>query len=413
MSNGAAALSTAEMDRALEAEGRASRFSATHELQYRCESVAEQRQSFLINCLIGCVLYDMFLISDYIVTNESFHYYVIGRLGVFTPICLSSLYMIWRGSKFYQILICVPFVTAAATLSLLLTVSHGPFRSSYLFGDIFLMICGCAIARPRLPYAVCMVLLQFVIYQVTSLTTDIFDAESKIVGMLFCFTGGVVTIMTAYAIEQISRRAFLLSLRLRLMNQKLEAMAMTDALTGLGNRRCLEDATERFWKEESADVKMASFILIDIDRFKLFNDNYGHPAGDLCLSTLARQIAGAIRRDMDVAVRFGGEEIIVFLPHADFTEARTIAETVRLAIIDAGIPHPVIDPDAVVTASLGVATASVKDCAAADLIIRADMALYAAKRNGRNQVWPPFGPVKANTSLGSASSALSAASSTA
>ena len=169
---------------------------------------------------------------------------------------------------------------------------------------------------------------------------------------------------------------------------------MTDPLTGIGNRRAFEESTQRFWKKAPGDTTV-SIILIDIDNFKLFNDRQGHSAGDVCLKTIATRIAEQVRVtdpsiDGYLAARFGGEEFIVFLPCADVRASRQIAESIRLAVCDAQIPHPVNTACPLVSVSLGVATSQLNDCSVADLINRADMALYAAKRNGRNQIWPPL-----------------------
>ena len=266
-------------------------------------------------------------------------------------------------------------------------LGHGNYRLSYLYGLIIVCICSFVITRPRVPYAIASVLSQFAIYLVTLHLADCDADVSRLVGTLYGLSGCAVTLMAAYALERISRRAFLLNLRVRLLNQKLERMAMTDPLTGLANRRRLDEATQRFWSVPSSST-LASLILIDVDRFKVFNDSYGHAAGDLCLTTIAKCVAAGLR-DTDLAVRFGGEEIVVFLPGTDFIEARQIAESIRLAVIDAAIPNSAIAPDAVVTASLGVATAATATSTSAELVHLADMALYAAKQAGRNQVWPP------------------------
>ena len=366
-------------------------FADAIERVYRRESALEQRRPLVINSLIGCALFDSFIIADYFITGRYFIWWFIGRFCVVTPIFLATNYIILRSTHYNQILICLNMLVMAATAAVLLTVSEGSYRSYYFFGIILIMICSYVIGRPRIPYAITTVLLQCVCYQATLALSDIVPADSVMISTFFSVSGVVVTIMAAYAIERIDRRAFLLGLRVRLLNRELEAMAMTDPLTGLGNRRSLDEATSAFWRASSCEMRLASLILVDVDHFKPFNDNYGHSAGDACLATIAERIRGTLRDAEDRAVRFGGEEMVVFLPDTGFTQARAVAEAIRSAIHAAAIPHPVLCEGAVVTASFGVATAPTTACTPAELIARADTALYAAKHNGRNQVWPPIG----------------------
>ena len=182
-----------------------------------------------------------------------------------------------------------------------------------------------------------------------------------------------------------------MGMRNRLLNEKLAHLASTDPLTGLGNRRAFEDAIDAFWSAAAPEA-IASLILIDVDYFKAFNDNYGHPAGDACLVEIGRCIVSQRRMDQEIVARFGGEEFIVFLPDTDIRQARFVAERIRHRVNCSAVPHPVSGPDDVVTVSLGIATAHVGQSRAADLIKRADQALYFAKRNGRDQVAPPPEP---------------------
>jgi diguanylate cyclase (GGDEF)-like protein len=191
--------------------------------------------------------------------------------------------------------------------------------------------------------------------------------------------------------ERDLRLHYLLSLRDRAQNLELDRMSRRDALTGLGNRRFLEEtlaACERI--DESHDP--LSIVLLDIDHFKLFNDTAGHQAGDLCLKRVAGIIQAELRGQADHAFRFGGEELIVVLPKTVLPKAIAIADRIRQAIEDAAIPHPALAAGSVVTASFGVACSEPdRDMHAAEVVADADAALYAAKRNGRNQVWPrPF-----------------------
>jgi diguanylate cyclase (GGDEF)-like protein len=131
-------------------------------------------------------------------------------------------------------------------------------------------------------------------------------------------------------------------------------------------------------------------MMIDVDRFKFYNDCYGHQQGDQCLRDVATAVAGSARRPGDMAARYGGEEFVTLLPGASAADAARIAEDLRAAIEAIGREHAANPPDRVVTASIGVATmAPVPDAAGhrpEDLVAAADAALYRAKNAGRNQV---------------------------
>jgi diguanylate cyclase (GGDEF)-like protein len=191
------------------------------------------------------------------------------------------------------------------------------------------------------------------------------------------------TLVTArYAVEQIRREAEAYRVerdRLRDANQLLVAQALTDSLTGLGNRRSFDRAIARALHRGSFEGSLAA---IDVDRFKQVNDDFSHLTGDEVLRRIG-VLAETVIRPSDQAFRVGGEEFLVLLPGASGDLALAICERIRKAIDE----HPWVDvaPGLHVTASFGVAAAHPRDSVTA-LIGRADAALYAAKKAGRNQV---------------------------
>jgi diguanylate cyclase (GGDEF)-like protein/PAS domain S-box-containing protein len=174
------------------------------------------------------------------------------------------------------------------------------------------------------------------------------------------------------------------------LEDQLLAMAMTDGLTGLSNRRAFDAELELQWRRVLEESSQVSLILLDIDHFKKFNDEYGHLAGDDCLRVVGSAVKSAVR-STDVVARYGGEEIAIILPATEPAEAVVVAEAVRHAIESLNIPH-VRNPEggSKVTASLGVATALARAGGAIrmpdSLVLSADKALYMAKAEGRNCV---------------------------
>ena len=170
-------------------------------------------------------------------------------------------------------------------------------------------------------------------------------------------------------------------------NIKLQELTSIDGLTGIANRMFFEQFLEREWKRAIRYSRQLSLIMVDIDMFKDFNDNYGHLAGDECLKNIARALDENTKRPGDLVARYGGEEFAVVLPETDTEGALNLAERLRQAVKGLHIPHKCSTVCSVVTASVGVATMAPSESAAPnDLIDQADKALYQAKTRGRNRV---------------------------
>jgi diguanylate cyclase (GGDEF)-like protein len=171
--------------------------------------------------------------------------------------------------------------------------------------------------------------------------------------------------------------------------ERFAKLSQIDALTNLANRRRFDEFVEREWRRSIRHQTRISLILVDIDYFKLFNDAYGHRAGDDCLREIAEVLSTAARRPGDLAARLGGEEFAVVLCDTDIEGAKAVAHHIRATIEGLAIDHEmtmVADMD-VVTVSLGVAaTLAEPSSGPSVLLYHADEALYLAKQDGRNLV---------------------------
>lgn len=168
-------------------------------------------------------------------------------------------------------------------------------------------------------------------------------------------------------------------------NAQLESLMLQDHLTGLGNRRAFDQALERSWALAQRSRQPFSVVMLDVDHFKAYNDALGHPQGDVCLRAVGRVIKDSARRPDDAVARYGGEEFALILPQTELGGALQVAELLRLMVMAQQLTHPT-NPSGVVTVSLGVASLDFdRDQAPADLIGRADAALYRAKQAGRNR----------------------------
>ena len=161
--------------------------------------------------------------------------------------------------------------------------------------------------------------------------------------------------------------------------------AHQDSLTGLSNRRRLDEVLPQEWNRSMRHKRPLSILMVDVDFFKAYNDTYGHRAGDRCLTAVAGTLDRYARRAGDLAARYGGEEFVILLPEVPPEKAMEVAESLRKDVYDLGIEHESSSVDKVVTVCVGVAgMVPARDSNPTDLIKLADEALYKAKANGRN-----------------------------
>jgi diguanylate cyclase (GGDEF)-like protein len=186
------------------------------------------------------------------------------------------------------------------------------------------------------------------------------------------------------------------------LERELREQAGTDPLTSLANRRAFEARADNEWLRARRTGNPLALMMLDVDRFKLYNDRYGHPAGDGALASVAHAVGAHARRPADCAARYGGEEFVLMLPDTDASHAMEVAERVRAAIEALAVPHEG-SPIGVLTVSVGVASTTEGGVGSwRDLVESADAALYAAKGAGRNRVmaWQPDMAVGAHGAAG-------------
>lgn len=173
---------------------------------------------------------------------------------------------------------------------------------------------------------------------------------------------------------------------LKTANKNLELLSTTDPLTGLANRRRFMERLTSEWKRALRSKTAIGLAMMDIDNFKKYNDRYGHPAGDVCLCTVAATLVRAVR-ETDLIARYGGEEFAAIFPDTNYETACRVAKRALAAVRTLKIPHA-DNPPGIVTISMGVtAIPPLSSISIEHFINIADTALYAAKNQGRNTVW--------------------------
>jgi diguanylate cyclase (GGDEF)-like protein len=166
--------------------------------------------------------------------------------------------------------------------------------------------------------------------------------------------------------------------------EELEGVAKVDGLTSINNRRSFDDLLSRFMKRSQQDQIPLLLIMIDVDNFKIYNDNHGHLGGDQALVKLAKTLEETVRPG-DFAARYGGEEFSVILPATRLEQCHDVAERLRLAVMNAPIAMPDGTPLPSITISMGIAESRLEGDSENGLLERADSKLYQAKQEGRNR----------------------------
>jgi len=171
------------------------------------------------------------------------------------------------------------------------------------------------------------------------------------------------------------------------LTEKLQQLSHMDGLTEVANRRHFDEELARVWRRTLREGGAMALVMIDIDHFKSYNDQYGHLAGDECLRRVAEVLRTSVKRPFDLVARYGGEEFAVLLPDTQGAGAEKIAEKIRASVEGLDIPHCRSSVGNRVTISCGVAVASpAPNLDPASLIAMADRRLYTAKHTGRNCV---------------------------
>lgn len=356
----------------------------------------EQMQSYRLKVMARGILpavltYNVFLLADLLLVPQTLLLSSALHLLVVTPAILvvAVLYPKAKRQWLRELAATAIPLLMVAQIMFVFSLNRGEAADQYQYLAVMVVIYMNVNQRFGFRLAVASTLVLVATYLGTLLPSHS-AFVIKFVGASLMASAAYLSLMANRRMEQDLRFAFLRRLQDQLRRQSAEHEAKQDALTGLPNRRKLDEAVEKLWDANDETAPPVAVLMIDIDHFKPFNDRYGHAAGDTCLKRVAGAIAAELRKDRDLAVRLGGEEFVMLLPQADLSEAKRVGERVRRRVEELAIPHESFGPRGVVTASVGVAAGPIPAHSFAELLSGADAALYAAKRNGRNQVWPPF-----------------------
>ncbi len=303
----------------------------------------------------------------------------LGRIQLFATeiYSLVAFLMIWylRGRK-HAYTICAGTIIAASYLtfsSALIHVLNDEFRVIWYY---ILVVAAYVLLGSKTGLAATAASIMAVSIAKFGLGIVISDNAFFTFVLSLSVTSGITYAYTSLANSYFQRMTFNFD--------QLRELASKDSLTGLWNARAFYDLSNKMIQLGQRDASPYCTLFIDLDHFKSINDQYGHEMGDVVLRAMANCIAGNIR-DSDILGRIGGEEFVVFLPHTDTQGALQLAEKLRQSA--ESMTHAFTqDIQRAVTLSIGVAQNSASDQSIADIQKRADMAMYDAKKQGRNRV---------------------------
>lgn len=302
--------------------------------------------------------------------------------------------VIWRRPRSEFVLgtaLIVGMMVILLSVALMGMVAGSVLLERYLHVMLFVGVTGVIIFSIPFIQTIAIASMALTIYLAFQLGVAASDIWTTLSGFFFFASGIGATVMARRTMNLLAHKSFLLELRdrrhmteLAKKNRQLERISKTDGLTGAANRHYMRERLEALSKQHG----QVALLMCDIDDFKRLNDHLGHLEGDRCLVEVARIIMDCIRSDADCVARYGGEEFLVLLADADEEAGVNAAERVRKAVAAARLPNPGSRAASSVTISIGVAAGPTLAAGHAlmDLQLKADRALYSAKRAGRNRV---------------------------
>ena len=359
------------------------------------ENVRDKTRETIISVLIGLIVFNAFLFMDYVTIGRILpRSWILHNIVVTLP-SLGALWAIRKGNSERRRNIAIAFISvliaAGSSSDFLLMHNQMAIYEPFTYSLLFVLTNN--LTSVRFKFALIASSIDLAIIISTAILSPIIPADGANVAIIIFLITAFVTLVANYRLEK-STIANYLNLLLKSLhqyelkeaNRHLKTIARKDPLTGLANRREFETAFERTWEEAVNGLSSYAALMIEIDDFKSFNDKYGHLAGDECLRQIAKAIELQTRSKIDVVARLGDEEFCVLLANATPKQVQMVADRIQLAVQQLAIPNEANDKDAIMTVSIGAASAIAKFCDNGQQVLAAaDAALYEAKRSGRNQ----------------------------
>lgn len=364
---------------------------------YFQHTIREKRvRHVFLTSLLGAVVYLLFSISDYLLLPDVYKHVLAFRFLVAFPLFMAVCFLfariehhLWREAS----VVCTAWALGAATCWII-AQSRSPYVAQQLAGFCLFMVYGNVVLRFRFLPSLVISFVFIVFFAALTFNADHIPTVLSVNNLILMVSTAVMSLVGNYWHEHQERRSFLLAERdaarkkeLQHANDTLEALSYRDGLTTIHNKRYFDMRFPRLLADAQDSGRPLCVVFIDVDHFKAYNDNYGHPAGDAALVRLAERISMNFRRRDEIIARTGGEEFVGLLPGLSSQQAFEFAEKIREDVELLGLPHAHSSTAPVVTVSIGVTVALPgRPISPQDLLKAADAALYEAKQRGRNQV---------------------------
>lgn len=401
---------TERIDRILERGFPWLRFPVDLERQFLRDTVHLRKRQFLISGLVSLLVYNGFLVADYLLVPEAFGLAVLLRLFVFTPLSIIFLVLILRGvfdrfervmPSLYDLLATAGGLLAAGSLSLMLFSTEMRYVPYYHTGFMVVLVYGNTVQRLRFWWAVFFSTCVLTLHVLTAWLAGGFDPAMlpPIASLILSVT--LFTLSANYVMERDERRRHLFLLReravvheLSALHQRLRDLARTDPITGLFNRRHIQERLPLAWTHQALHGGHVGLLMINIDHFKRYHDRYGLMASESCLRQVGETIRACVKPSEARVARYGDDTFVVLLPDDAQDTATALAERIRQAVASMGVRHAASAASRYVTVSIGVARWPAHAGTAAEAMLQAaEQAMSEAKAAGRNRVVQATGPV--------------------
>lgn len=366
-------------------------FDARTEAQHERERGSLRRKHAFRSIIIGMVFYNLYNFTSALLMPDILWSAIAMRVAVVSPLTLGLAYMVLVVSpKLRELLLLSGMIGAFAIPVGLFWYSNAPW-AVLTFGEFSLtLVFGNMLLALRFGHAAIFSAVASAFAILAAMTKASLDPGLGIALSLQFLTAATFALLANYIAERRRCMDYLTAImadeRAHAATQEtaaLNVLSRTDPLTGLPNRRAWDDAVDAAFARHGT----LAVMMLDIDHFKRFNDSHGHQAGDACLREVSAELAAVASQKGAFAARFGGEEFVVLLDDTTEFEAARLCQIILQRIKALGIAQPDrADGANVVTVSIGLALRQAgKPTTIADVIRRADFALYQAKQNGRNQ----------------------------
>jgi diguanylate cyclase (GGDEF)-like protein len=373
-------------------------FPAAMEAEF-IEGIAERRKAQLrFSAVFAMVLNLGMLLSDWLMVPDQFDLALRVRLLIQMPVLIIYMLMLPRVSvRLAEWLSAAVSVLAGFILLMVCVRSQDALAPAYLVGLSMIILFNGGAVRTRFWMGLVSDLIVLVLFFIGMLAMPQAPMALQVAMTLVLVVTALFKLYSCHALEHDERVNWLmlrheqmLSRALELGNKRLDELSGHDALTGLANRRRIDEHLQQVWDRARQAGDELALLMMDIDHFKRFNDHYGHLEGDACLKVVAATIGAHLRMPGDQLGRFGGEEFIAVLNKTGLQAALAAGERVRDGVQGLQRAHDRA-PLGYVTLSVGVACVSpqANEASPARLVALADRALYLAKHGGRNRVCAP------------------------